>query len=102
MAIPALSALGHIGGAGEIAAMVAVVTDGERSDDLRVSAAQALAGVFGRAGTADQAALGGLIEICRSDAPTGVRVATATALGRLNLSSEVRAEIVRAVRAGGQ
>lgn len=102
VALPALSALGHIGGAGEIAAMVAVVTDGERSDALRAGAANALAGVFGRAGTADQATLGGLIEICRSDAPTGVRMATATALGRLNLSPEVRAEIVRAVRAGGE
>lgn len=100
VAIPALGALNRIGGGDQVASIAAVLMDGERSDALRSAAGDALAGIFSRAGAADEATLAGLIEVCRSDAPQAVRLATSTALGRLDLSPEVRSEILRAVRAG--
>jgi len=97
--VPILATLKLIGGESHVAAIAAVVTDGGRSDDARVAAARCLAGVFARAPRTDDATLEGLIGVCTSDAAFAIRSATANALGRLDLTQEMRAELMRSVRA---
>ncbi|MEW6074329.1 MAG: HEAT repeat domain-containing protein [Planctomycetota bacterium] len=98
--LSALAALRAIGGADCVAAIAAVVTDTARSDEARVAAAEALAGVLLRAPEVDEVTREGLLGVCRSDALFAIRAATARALGRVALPDEVRAEIMRAVRGG--
>jgi HEAT repeat protein/CheY-like chemotaxis protein len=95
--LPALGVLEFVGGAGQVERVAGVVANGERSEEVRVRAASALAGIFSRTGTADPGVLKMLQEAALGDASFAVRAATAGALGRLNLSREVRIDMMRAL-----
>ncbi|HED64522.1 MAG TPA: hypothetical protein ENJ09_03100 [Planctomycetes bacterium] len=91
----ALGALGVAGGAAETAAIAAVLADGGRAEELRVAAADALSGIFGR----NPEASSDVIEALRAalgDESASVATAAANALGRLDLAGEMRTELVRA------
>lgn len=98
---PALGALGHAGGPRHAGAAAAVLADGSRSDEARIAAGNALAGIFSRspqgAGEETLAALHGVVTDGANS--LAVRRSAATALGRLDLSPEMRQEILEAVRA---
>ena len=97
--IPALGTLGVIGTADHLAAIAGVVADGDRSDEARRAAARCLGGMFVRTSQVDDATLQALLAVCNSDAAFEIRSATANALGRLALTAEMRAELMRSVRA---
>jgi HEAT repeat protein len=98
--VPAMGALGSAGGVGQVPALASVLGDGERSDEARAAAAQALAGIFARSPQgADETTLQVLGDVARSEASFDVRRAAATALGRLDLAPGVRAGLVEGVRA---
>jgi HEAT repeat protein len=95
--IPALEALGSVGGADEAAVVAGLCADGSASDAAREAAAMACAAMFSR-GVAGDGSLDLLHGVVSSDASLEVRGAAAAALGRLNLSAEMRAELLRLVR----
>jgi HEAT repeat protein len=77
---------------------VATLGDADGSEELRLAAAGALSGIFARSGMVDSEQLGLVREIATSSDSSSVRAATAGALGRLDLSPSMRAELMRAVR----
>lgn len=95
--LPALVALGAAGGADEAAAVASLSADDSASDDVRKGAAMACAKMFGR-GIGGDSAMNALFGVVQSDASLAVRSAAASALGRLNLNPEMRAELMRLVR----
>lgn len=95
--VPALGAMGSIGGAAEAAAAAAVCADGGASDAVREAAAMACAAMFSR-GVSGDGALETLHGVVTSDASLEVRGAAAAAMGRLDLGPEMRAELLRLVR----
>jgi CheY-like chemotaxis protein len=97
--VPVLGTLRVIGTGDHVAAVAAVVTGDDRSDAVRIAGANCLAGIFLRSAQVTEEVLGGLTGVCTSDASFGIRSAVAGALGRLDLSEEMRAEIMKAVRA---
>lgn len=97
--IPVLHALRVIGSSAHVDAVAAVVTDDARSDGARAMAANCLAGIFTRSPQVSEDVLAALTEVCKSDVDFGIRSALANALGRLQLSGEMRVEIMKAVRA---
>ncbi len=96
--IPILRTLARIGGAGHVKAVGAVLT-GDSSEAVRVAASNSLAGIFSRGGSASVSLLDEMSAIATSDDSLEVRGATARALGQLNLSSEMRAKLIRGLRA---
>lgn len=95
--LPAMGALEIIGGTGQVASLIAVLADGERSPEARGGAADALGAIASRAGAI--AGLGeSLASVVETDAPLSVRVAAARALGRATLDSAVRAALLERVR----
>lgn len=97
VSIPSMHALGLAGTSSEVAGLLAVLTDGERSDEARTAAGDAIAGILGRHNV-DGDAIDGLRSVFDSDASLAVRQAAGRALGRFALSSEERAELIRRVR----
>lgn len=95
--IPAMIALGGAGNQAQIAPIVAVVTDAERSDEARIAAADALRGIFGRQSVTgvDFASLGAVLA---SDASFEVQAATSRAIGRLQLSASDRAGLILSIQ----
>lgn len=96
---PALGVLQFVGGPAQVERISAVLTNAERSEDVRVRAAKALAGTFSRSGTVDAGVIQVLRDVAQKDASFAVRAATAGALGRLNLTPDVRVELMRLLRA---
>jgi len=92
--VPALGALQFVGTAGQVERIAAVLGNSERSEAARVAAGDALSGIFSRSGTTDAGILKVLQETAQKDASFAVRAATAGALGRLNLSKDVRVELM--------
>ena len=97
VSIPSMNALGLAGTSSEVSGLLAVLTDGARSDDARTAAGNAIAGILGRHNV-DGDAIDGLRSVFASDASLNVRQAAGRALGRFALSSEERAELIRRVR----
>jgi len=95
--VPAMQALAAAGTADQIGALAAVVADTERSDEARVAAADALAGIFGRH-VADGSQLAAVRAVATSDADLSVREAVARAMGRAQLPSEERESLLRDLR----
>ena len=95
---PMLRTLGRIGTAANAGAVAAVLNAGG-SEEIRVAAANSLAGIFSRGADAGVGLLDGLSTIATGDDSMAVRGATARALGHLNLSSEMRAKLIRGLRA---
>ena len=97
--VPALGALGACGTAAQVSAIAAVLSDDGRSEGAREAAGLSLAGIFARnPRAADESTLQALNAVATSDAPFGVRRAAAVALGRLDLSPDMRSGLVRSVR----
>jgi hypothetical protein len=95
--VPAMSALSVAGTANQAGALLGVLADDGRSEDARVAAADALAGILGRHSVSADVATG-LRDVLGSDAPLAVRAATARALGRVALDAESRRDLLRGVR----
>ncbi|HPF14060.1 MAG TPA: HEAT repeat domain-containing protein, partial [Planctomycetota bacterium] len=95
--VPAMHALALAGTSAEVSGLLAVLVDGARSDDARMAAGDAIAGVLGRHNV-DGDAIDGLRSVFASDAALGVRQAAGRALGRFPLTSQERAELMRRVR----
>ena len=91
---PALGALGLCGGAAQVDAIVAVLADDGRTDEIRSEAARALGRIFARTGSASKSAMDAVSAVARSEAPLGVRKAAAGALGRLELTGEMREALI--------
>jgi len=99
IAIPAIHALGAAGGAGETAALLAVLVDEKRSEDARAAAGEGLASILSRTpGALDGAALGQIAAVASSEVPAAVREAASRALGRAQMEPASRAEILTKLR----
>lgn len=96
--LPALAVLGSVATPDDVDALVEVLL-GDRSEELRVAAADALAGLFARHRAAPDAdTLASLSELLRSGESLSLRRAVANALGQLDLNAGLRAALVRDVR----
>lgn len=96
--LPLLQALGRGGDGNAVEALAAVVADGDRTDDARIAAADALCGVLARHPGTGAVASGSLAEVAQGDAPARVREAACRALGRVGLDPAARASLLEAVR----
>jgi len=95
--VPALGVLGFIGGPAHVERVVGVLVDAQRSAPVRVRAANTLAALFSRSGSADASIVQRLQEVAQKEEAFDVRAATAGALGRLNLSRDARVELMRGI-----
>ena len=95
--VPAMHALALAGNSGQVSGLLAVLTDTARSDAARSAAGDAIAGILGRHNV-DGDAVDSLRSVFISDASLMVRQSAGRALGRFNLSSEERADLMRQVR----
>jgi HEAT repeat protein len=99
VALPALEALGVIGGADHLTPLTAVIADSGRSDAVRIAAADTLGDIATRTKLKPaNDALASLKGVLGSDASIGVRQATALGLGRANLTPAQRAELARRMK----
>jgi HEAT repeat protein len=99
VALPAIEALGVLGGAEHLSSLTAVVADASRSDAVRIGAADALGDIGARTELKpDPAALSALAAVLVSDASIEVRQATALGLGRSKLDAMQRAELARRMK----
>jgi CheY-like chemotaxis protein len=98
--VPAMVALQAAGTPGEAAALLAVLTDTNRSEEVRAGAAGAVGGIFSRHGVTSAEMAGALEEVLVSDSPVSVRRAAASALGRATLEGADRARFLHQVRFG--
>ncbi len=97
--VPSLAALARVGGAAEVAPILAVVTDGSRSDEARLAAAQALSGIFARTASAESSTVEGLEAVVQdASAPFEIRASASNALGRLSLDANTRMRLMNAAR----
>ena len=95
VALPAMRALGAAGGAGAVDSLMGIVSDSAKSDEVRVAAADALGGIFARAGLGGQSGVA-LRDLLSSDSSVEVKRAAARALGRLQLAGSDRAALISA------
>ena len=93
--LPALGVLHFTGGPQHVERIASVLANAERSESVRTRAADALAGIFARSGSADSGVIRMLQEVAQTEGSFAVRGATASALGRLNLEKDVRVELMR-------
>ena len=91
--LPAMHALHVSGGADQVAALIGVLADGDRSDDARVGAGQAAGAIFSR-GADGQGSIETLTAVMTSEASLAVKKAAAQALGSMNLDAATRAELL--------
>jgi tetratricopeptide (TPR) repeat protein len=95
--IPAMSALEIIGSTDQVGSLMTVLVNGERSDEARMGAADAIGAIASRSGAI--AGLGAdLATVVESDSALGVRVAAARALGRTTMDAAERAALLQRVR----
>ena len=99
VALPALDALGVLGGADHLSPLTAVIADVDRSDAVRIAAADALGDIATRTKLKPAGdALASLAGVLVSDASIAVRQATALGLGRSKLSEVQRADLARRMK----
>lgn len=97
--IPAMHVLGQVGGVGQLGDLQALLSDSDRTDEARIAAADAMAGIAGRlnlGGT--EGIIASLGEVMSSDASLAVRVASARALGAMAITDDQRAAIAAGTR----
>jgi HEAT repeat protein len=91
-----LKALGHHGAADAAPAIAALFADSSKSEAVRVAAADALGGVFGKGGSAAPDVVKPLMDAATGDANANVRLAAGRALGAASfLSPADRAALLR-------
>ncbi|MEX1025388.1 MAG: HEAT repeat domain-containing protein, partial [Planctomycetota bacterium] len=100
VAVSSLIALGYVGSDAHVPDVLAILTDGTKSELLRVAAAQALGGIFGRVGQAPPETIESIVALATDEGEYSIRHAAAKALGSLDLEANVRAELMRSLRAG--
>jgi len=94
--VPASIALERAGTGAQIPALVAVVADTTRSDEVRAGGATAIAGIVARgAGTIPSEGTFTLQGVAESDAKPGVRLAAARAVGASSIPQADRAAMVQ-------
>jgi len=99
VSIPAMGALASIGNASQLGSLRALLEDGGRSDEARVAAADAIAGIGRRMNLGGTEGLvSGLTGVINSDASLAVRVAASRALSSLSISDEERAAVTAGTR----
>lgn len=97
--IPAMNALASIGNVGQLGSLKAVLEDSGKSDEARVAAADAIAGIANRMNLGGTEGLvAGLAAVISSDASLNVRVAASRALSSLSITDEQRAAITAGTR----
>jgi CheY-like chemotaxis protein len=99
--IPAMHALGVVGGAAQTNGLIAVLADEKHSDEARIAAARAVAEIL--AGDANALSPDGLAQIqavVSSKASIGLRNAAAHCLGLVHLDPAARAELMHKLRGG--
>ena len=97
IAIPALAALGKAGTAGSVDGILAVLNNGDASDDVRIAAANAVGAIGGRLDLAE-AVSNSVRDVLNGDGSLPLKSAAAAALGRMNLGSAARAGVRQGVR----
>lgn len=97
VAIPALRALGQVGGQDAVEGILAVLTGDEASEGVRVAAADALGAMGSRMSLPAETA-SAVRDVLAGDAPLVVRSAAARALGRMNVDTEIRRSVLEATR----
>ncbi|MEM9803448.1 MAG: HEAT repeat domain-containing protein, partial [Planctomycetota bacterium] len=97
IAIPALGAIGTIGGPEHVDPLLAVLGDESNSDEVRIAAADAIGEIGGRHDLAE-AVSSSMRSVFESDASLELRVAAARALGRMSLGAPSRAGLLETVR----
>jgi HEAT repeat protein len=95
---PALEALAAIGGAEQVPAILATLSDAQKPEEIRILAAEALGGIFARGAGAEPNVVESLRTLATTDGSLEIRKSVARALGRLNLSPEVRSDLIRGLR----
>jgi CheY-like chemotaxis protein len=99
VSLPAIDALGVLGGADHLSTLTEIIADTGRSDAIRIGAADALGDIMTRTKLRPAGgALASLAKVLVSDASIEVRQATALGLGRANLDAEQRAELARRMK----
>jgi len=99
VAVPAIEALGVLGGVEHLDALTAVIADTDRSDVVRIGAADSLGDIATRTGLKPgDGALATLADVLVSDASLEVRQATALGLGRTKLKPAQRADLARRMK----
>ncbi len=96
---PALDALRSIGTGAQVPAILNILSDAQKTEEIRVLAAEALGGIFARGANADANVVQSLRTLATTDASLAIRKAVARSLGRLNLTQEVRADLIRGLHA---
>ncbi len=97
--VPAMHVLAQAGGVAQLGELQAVLADGDRSDDARVAAANAMGAIAARlnlGGT--EGLIASLQEVIGSDASLEVRVAASRALGAMAITDAQRAALAGATR----
>ncbi|MFT7668432.1 MAG: CheY-like chemotaxis protein [Planctomycetota bacterium] len=99
VSIPAMSALAAVGNVGQLGSLKAVLDDGDRSDEARAAAADAMAGIASRMNlSGTEGLIATLTSVIRSDAALSVRVAASRALSSLSITASQRADIAAGTR----
>jgi CheY-like chemotaxis protein len=102
IAMPSLHALGAAGGAGETAAIVAVLADDARSEEVRKAAAGALVSILNRnAGALHADGLNAVSGVAHGSAALPVRQAAASVLAVAQLDNAARAKVLMGLSMGG-
>ncbi len=95
--IPIMQVLGQGGDATAITPLAAVVTDDSRSTEVRVAAADALTGIFGRLSSSSPE-VDGLMGVALSDEDFVLRLAVSRALGAFGLAPDAQLALLNGVR----
>jgi CheY-like chemotaxis protein len=99
--IPAMHAIGAVGGAAQTGALVAVLADEKHSDDARVAAAHAVSDILGNdAGAVSADGLAQIQAVVSSKSSLAVRNAAAHSLSLAHLEPAQRAELMHRLRGG--
>ena len=102
IATPSLHALGAAGGAGETAAIVAVLADDARSEEVRKAAAGALVSILNRnAGALNADGLNAVSGVAHGSAALPVRQAAASVLAVAQMDNAARAKVLMGLSMGG-
>jgi hypothetical protein len=99
--VPAMHALGSIGGAQQTAGLIAVLADEKHSDEARIAAASALADILGGDGNAvSPDGVAQIQSVVASKAPLPVRNAAGHSLTLVHLDPAARAALMHQLREG--
>ena len=94
VAVPAAKALGHAGGAAELAALTGAL-GGSGSVDLKKAAASAIGHIVGRLGNCPEDVAAALLAALDGNTDVGLRTAISIALGKSNLDAAKKTELMK-------